>query len=124
MTRLVLIIFILISQQAVGAKNFFAEMRANIKRALTPSEFICDRYERQEYEVKVLRPNFKLPFTEVKPKQRHCVKWEEAGKGATGKKCVEYEYLNTSDLEQKSMYRVEKRYRTVCVEGHNSREGR
>ena len=94
---------------------------SNLKKAVTPSKFICDRYERRPYEINVLKPGIRLPFTETKLKKRRCVKWETAPKSAIGKSCVEYVYDSTSPGAHHQSYEPVTRYRTVCVEGHHSK---
>jgi len=123
MPRTIVLVFLLIflQLQVKAAENFWQGVQDNIKKAFTPSEYICDRYEVQEYEVPVLRSPASMPFTEVKPKKRECIKWEDAPKSAIGRVCKEYDYRNTSASEQSSLYKMVKRKRTVCVEGHNTR---
>ncbi|MDD9898109.1 MAG: hypothetical protein OXU45_03820 [Candidatus Melainabacteria bacterium] len=108
-------------QPATAKMNFWESLKANIHAALTPSEFICDRYERRPYETHVLRPGIKMPFTELKPRKRKCVQWQEAPDSAIGKSCAEYVYENSSPAQHQALYHKVTRYRTVCVEGHNSK---
>jgi len=121
MKRLVVALILCTTLNATSAKGFFEEVGANLKKAFTPSKFICDKYERQEYEAMVLRPGLKLPFTEVHPKTKVCIAWEKDESSALGKKCTKYKYLNTSKEAESRTYKKVKRYRTVCVEGHSTR---
>lgn len=121
MKKLFLAFVICFSMQNAFAKNFFNEVGDNIKKAFTPSKFICDKYETQEYETMVLKPGLQLPFTEIHPKKRVCVKWENDTTSAIGKKCSQYEYRNTSKEKESTLYEKVKRKRTVCVEGHSTR---
>lgn len=99
-------------------QNWWQEFLTNVKNSTTPSEFICDRYEKRPYETNVLKPEVHLPFTEIFPKKRHCIKWEDAPRSAIGRTCVEYSYEHTSPIEQQGFYHKVIRYRTVCVDGH------
>lgn len=122
MTRILLLLICFSSLIGpVRAKNFFDEVGENIKKAFTPSKFICDKYEKQEYEAMVLKPGLQLPFTEVHPKKKVCVDWEEDTDSALGKKCIKYRYINSSAETESRMYQKVKRYRTVCKEGHSTR---
>ena len=117
-----LLIGCLIGASPVSAKlSFWDSMMLNIKKSLTPSEFICDKYEEWAYETRVLRPGMKLPFTELKSNTRYCIEWQEAPDAAIGKSCKKYAYENSSGTENEQFYQKVTRYRTVCVEGHNSR---
>ncbi len=121
MKKLILLLIVCFLVRPCLANNFFQEMGSNLKKAFTPSEFICDKYEKQEYKILVLRPGMKLPFTEVHPKKKICTRWGEDSSSALGKHCVKYEYINSSHAEESRMYKKVKRYRTVCVEGHSTR---
>ncbi len=119
--KLVLIFLLFFINCKSVKANFWQGIQSNISKAFTPSKFICDKYEVQEYEAMVLKPGIRLPFTERKGKLRKCKVWQDAPKSAVGKVCKEYEYVNTSSAEQKSFYSTVKRKRTVCVEGHSTR---
>jgi len=119
--KLVILLIVCFLTKPCLAKNFFQEMGENIQKAFTPSKFVCDKYEKQEYEAMVLKPGLKLPFTEVHPKNKVCVDWEEDADSALGKKCTKYKYINSSKEEESRMYQKVKRYRTVCKEGHSTR---
>ncbi len=118
---LILIVLQFTLNEVTAKQKFWQGIQSNISKAFTPSKFICDKYEVQEYEALVLKPGIRLPFTERKSKLRKCKVWEAAPKSAVGKVCKEYEYVNTSSVEQKSFYTTVKRKRTVCVEGHSTR---
>lgn len=106
----------------VDAKaNFFDDIKYNLKKAFTPSEFVCTKYEKQEYETLVLRPGIHLPFTETRPKKRICIRWEKSETAALGRTCVEYGYQNSGPKEENALYRKVKRYRTVCKDGYSTR---
>ncbi len=121
MFRIVLLILFLSSSPVHAKQSFWQSLQHNLKKAFTPSEFVCDKYERQEFERLILRPGAKLPFTEIFPKKRVCVEWEEAPRSAIGRTCKKYRYENSSPSEQGSLYMKVKRFRTVCVEGHSTR---
>ncbi len=118
---LILFLLLLLLNFIPAQQGFLGGVQHNIKKAFTPSEFVCDKYERQEFERLVLRPGAKLPFTEVKSKKRTCIEWEAAPKSAIGRTCKKYSYENSSPDEQQHLYMKVKRYRTVCVEGHSTR---
>lgn len=120
--RISIVICLLFAMNPVRAKqNWWESMMTNLKKAVTPSEFICDRYERRPYEINVLKPGIRLPFTERALKKRHCIKWEDAPDSAIGKTCVEYAYENSTEGQHHQSYEPVTRYRTVCVEGHHSK---
>ncbi len=117
----IILLLLLFQIPASAESNFFYGIKRNLKKAFTVSEFVCDKYEVQEYETYVLRPGVQLPFTEVTPKKKECIKWEAAPKSAIGRTCKEYRYLNTSRKEESSLYMKVKRKRTTCVQGHSTR---
>jgi len=121
MAKLLIALLICSSLHSVSAKTFFEKMGDNLKKSFTPSEFICDKYEQQEYEAMVLRPGLKLPFTELHPKTKVCIDWGGDDTSALGKKCIKHKYINTSKEAESRSYHKVKRHRTVCVEGYSTR---
>lgn len=116
----VLILIVLLSTNYAQA-SFWTDIQTNVKNSLKPSEFVCTKYERQEFEKMILRPGVKLPFTEVRPRKKVCIEWEEAPRSAIGRVCKKYRYENTDPAEESKLYQKVKRYRTVCVDGYTTR---
>lgn len=117
--RSLIIIILLSNMQDVLAQSFFGKMKRNLSNAMQGSHFQCTKYERQSYEMDVLRnPNTFMPFTEFKPKMKKCVKWIKGGKGAVNMRCEKYEHKEYSESEHKRLYKTVTKERTVCVDGY------
>lgn len=98
--------------------SFLKNLGDSIKEGMKGSRYVCTKYERRPYNIAVAVDKSKIPYTELFPKKRVCVKWIKNGDGAVKRKCVKYKYLNTSKAKEKRKYKKVKRHKTVCIEGY------